>query len=197
MAASAPRAPATMRRGSLMRESLFETLVGFVVVLVAGLFLVFSLQQKSEAQPKDSYTLTAKFNRIDGISVGSDVRLAGKKVGVVSGVDIDPKTYKAVVSFTLPKTVSFGGKPQDLKIPDDSTAQILSDGLLGGAYLGLIVGGSFDYIPPGGQVEFTRGSVDLLTVLAEFAGGQNNAINAGGKTGDGSHGGDSIPEAPK
>lgn len=180
-----------------MRESLFETLVGFVVVLVAGLFLVFSLQQKSEAQPKDSYTLTAKFNRIDGIAVGSDVRLAGKKIGVISAVDIDPQTYKAVVTFTLPRKVSFGGKEQDLKIPDDTTAQILSDGLLGGAYVGLMVGGSFDYIKPGGQIEFTRGSVDLLTVLAEFAGNAGNGNSAGDKPAADKSGGSAIPEAPK
>ena len=151
-----------------MRESLFETLVGLAVVVVAGIFLVFSLQQRSEAAPRDSYMLTAKFNRVDGISTGSDVRLAGVKVGTVSNINLDPKTYKAVVSFTMKKGI---------QVPDDSTAQVLSDGLLGGSYLGIMVGGSFDYIPEGGTVEFTRGSVDLLTVLSEVAGsaaGNNN-----------------------
>lgn len=175
-----------------MRESLFETLVGLAVVLVAGFFLAFSLQQRGEASPRDSYTLTAKFNRIDGIAVGSDVRLAGKKVGVVSAIDIDPQSYKAVVSFTVPKTVAFNGKTEELKIPDDTTAQILTDGLLGGAYLGLIIGGSFDYIPPGGQVEFTRGSVDLLSVLSEFASSASN--NSGG---EGSGGAGTTEEAPR
>ena len=69
-----------------MRESLFETLVGVLVVAVAGVFLFFSLQQRSDASPRDSYTLTAKFNRVDGISAGSDVRMAGVKVGAVSGI---------------------------------------------------------------------------------------------------------------
>lgn len=176
-----------------MRESLFETLVGLVVVAVAGIFLAFSLQQRSDAQPRDSYTLTAKFNRIDGIDVGSDVRLAGKKVGVVSAVDIDPVSYKAIVSLTLPKTVAFAGKREELKIPDDTTAQIMSDGLLGGAYIGLTVGGSFDYLPAGGTIEFTRGSVDLLTVLSEFA---SSASSGGGRT-DEAGGGDSFEEAPQ
>lgn len=176
-----------------MRESLFETLVGLVVVAVAGIFLAFSLQQRSDAQPRDSYTLTAKFNRIDGIDVGSDVRLAGKKLGVVSAVDIDPTSYKAIVSLTLPKTVVFEGRQQELKIPDDTTAQIMSDGLLGGAYIGLTVGGSFDYIPPGGTVEFTRGSVDLLTVLSEFAAG----ASSGADSDDEGAGGDSFEEAPQ
>ncbi len=157
-----------------MRESLFETLIGFLVVAVAGAFLVFSLQQRSDAAPAGGYTLTAKFNKIDGISAGSDVRLAGVKVGTVTGVRLDPKTYKAVVTLTM---------PTDIQVPDDSTAQVQSDGLLGGAYVGIMVGGSFDYIPKGGTIEFTRGSVDLLTVLSEVAGsaaGNSNKSDAGG-----------------
>jgi len=157
-----------------MRESLFETLVGLAVVAVAGIFLFFSLQQRSDAAPRNSYLLTAKFNRIDGVSPGTDVRMAGVKVGTVSDVKLDPKTYKAVVSFTMDKKY---------KVPDDSTVQVISDGLLGGAYLGILVGGSFDYVPEGGTVEFTRGSVDLLTVLSEVAsnaaGGGNNETNSG------------------
>ncbi|MBI1338605.1 outer membrane lipid asymmetry maintenance protein MlaD [bacterium] len=143
-----------------MRESLFETLVGLAVVAVAAVFLVFSLQQGSSAAPSDSYSLSANFSRVDGVSQGSDVRLAGVKVGVVTKVALDPETYQAVVSFSV---------PSDVRIPDDSTAQIASDGLLGGAYLSLIVGGSFDYLEPGGRVEFTRGSLDLLSVLSQFA----------------------------
>jgi phospholipid/cholesterol/gamma-HCH transport system substrate-binding protein len=158
-----------------MRESLFETLIGFLVVAVAAIFLFFSLQQRSEAAPADSYILKAKFNRVDGISPGSDVRLAGVKVGAVKEITLDPKTYKAVVNFTMRKGV---------QVPDDSTAQVLSDGLLGGSYLGIMVGGSPDFVPQGGTVEFTRGSVDLLTVLSEFAG------SAAGNKGD-EKGGDS------
>ena len=165
-----------------MRESLFETLVGVLVVAVAGVFLFFSMQQRSDASPRDSYTLTAKFNRVDGISTGSDVRMAGVKVGAVSNIELDPKTYKALVTFAI---------KDGIQVPDDSTAQVLSDGLLGGAYLGIMVGGSFDYIPPGGQIEFTRGSVDLLTVLAEVAGGatggnsNNNSTEYSGDAGGG------------
>ncbi len=145
-----------------MRESLFETLVGLAVVAVAAVFLFFSLSQRSEAAPRDSYSLSAKFNRIDGISTGSDVRLAGVKVGAVTAIDLDPKSYKAVVKFSMRDGV---------QVPDDSTAQVVSDGLLGGAYIGIMVGGSPDYLAADGTgtVEFTRGSVDLLTVLSEVA----------------------------
>jgi len=151
-----------------MRESLFETLVGLAVVAVAGIFLFFSLQQRSEAAPRNSYMLSAKFNKVDGISAGSDVRMAGVKVGTVTDIKLDPKSYKAVVSFTMRKGI---------QVPDDSTAQVVSDGLLGGAYIGIMVGGSFDYVAEGGQIEFTRGSVDLLTVLSEVA---QSAAGGGG-----------------
>jgi phospholipid/cholesterol/gamma-HCH transport system substrate-binding protein len=161
-----------------MRESLFETLVGLAVVVVAAVFLVFSLQQRSEAAPRDSYSLNAKFNRVDGISTGSDVRMAGVKVGAVTDIKLDTKTYKAVVSFTMRNGV---------QVPDDSTVQVISDGLLGGAYLGILVGGSFDYVPEGGTVEFTRGSVDLLTVLSEVA---SSATGNNKDNGDSDIGGD-------
>ncbi len=159
-----------------MRESLFETLVGLIVVAVAGAFLFFSLQQRSSAASlSDSYVLSAKFNRIDGIATGSDVRLAGVKVGTVNKIDLDPKSYKAVVNFSMKKGVP---------IPDDTTAQIVSDGLLGGAYLGLMIGGSADYLPEDGKgiVEYTRGSVDLLTVLSEFASSAGKKDDGGGQT---------------
>jgi phospholipid/cholesterol/gamma-HCH transport system substrate-binding protein len=165
-----------------MRESLFETLVGVAVVAVATIFLVFSLQQRSDAAPRESYELHANFNRIDGISTGSDVRMAGVKVGTVSAVSLDPKSYKAAVTFTMKNGV---------QVPDDSTAQVQSDGLLGGAYIGIMVGGSFDYVPKGGTIEFTRGSVDLITVLSELAGSAANNNNGGDS------GGSDFEEAPQ
>jgi phospholipid/cholesterol/gamma-HCH transport system substrate-binding protein len=102
--------------------------------------------------------------------------MAGVKVGSVTDISLDPKSYKAVVTFTMRKGV---------QVPDDSTVQVVSDGLLGGAYLGILVGGSFDYVAEGGTVEFTRGSVDLLTVLSEVAssaagGGNNNSRDDAG-----------------
>ena len=78
-----------------MRESLFETLVGLAVVAVAGFFLVFSLSQRSDAATGDTYELIAKFDRADGVSPGTDVRVAGVKVGAVKSVSLDQKTYKA------------------------------------------------------------------------------------------------------
>lgn len=161
-----------------MRESLFESIVGLAVVAVAAVFLFFSLSQRSEAAPRDSYELTANFDRVDGIGVGSDVRVAGKKVGVVSSIDLNPNTYRAVVAFTLPNKVSYGGDTIDFRLPDDSTAQIVTDGLLGGAYVSILVGGSFDTLMPGDELQYTNSSIDLLSVLAAFAEGNGAGSGA-------------------
>jgi phospholipid/cholesterol/gamma-HCH transport system substrate-binding protein len=118
-----------------MRESLFETLVGLAVVAVAGCFLVFSLSQQSGAATGDSYALLAKFGRADGVAPGTDVRVAGVKVGTVTGVDVDPKTLRAEVKMNVRK---------DILLPVDSTAQIQSDSLLGGSYIFVLVGGDPD-----------------------------------------------------
>lgn len=153
-----------------MRESLFETLVGAAVVAVAGVFLWFAIARGGEASAgPDRYELTARFNNISGIERGADVRIAGVKAGVVKAIDGDPKLFEAVLTMSLDKK---------WLLPDDTDARISTDGLLGGAYVALEPGGSFDNIPQdgSGEVQYTRGSVDLLTLFASFASGNGGAV---------------------
>lgn len=158
-----------------MRESFFETLIGAVVVAVAGVFLWFALAHGGDAGSlsADQYQVTARFNSVSGISRGSDVRIAGVKAGVVRSIEGDPKTFEAVARLAL---------DAKWELPEDTDARISTDGLLGGAYVALEPGGSFDNIPQDGtgEIQFTRGSVDLLTLFASFAsgGGGNSASSA-------------------
>ena len=163
-----------------MRESLFETLVGLAVIVVAGFFLVFSLSQQSGASTGDNYTLLAKFGRADGVGPGTDVRIAGVKVGSVTSVDIDPKSMKALVKLNVRK---------DITLPVDSTAQIQSDSLLGGSYIHVQISGMPDNMQPGSKFEYTRGSMDILGILLEAVGG------LGGDTGGDAGGGSKTQEA--
>ncbi len=159
-----------------MRESLFETLVGLAVVLVAGFFLFFSLSQRSDAATGDSYDLIAKFDRADGVSPGTDVRIAGVKVGTVRSVKLDQATFKAEALLAIKK---------DVQIPEESAAQIQSDSLLGGSYIHIQISGMPENMQPGSKFEYTRGSMDILGILLEAVGGLG-----GGNTGDaggGSH----------
>lgn len=148
-----------------MRESIFETLVGAVVVAVAAVFLWFALAVGGDAEAGgDQYTVIARFNNVSGISRGSDVRIAGVKAGVVKSIEGDPERFEAVLTLSLDKK---------WELPDDTDARISTDGLLGGSYIGLEPGGGYDVIPQdgSGEIQYTRGSVDLLTLFASFAGG--------------------------
>ena len=78
-----------MRRGPQMRESVFETLVGFLVVGVAAVFAIFAVNNGTDGQPSSStYDVTARFNNVAGITRGADVRLAGVKIGIVKALSL-------------------------------------------------------------------------------------------------------------
>jgi phospholipid/cholesterol/gamma-HCH transport system substrate-binding protein len=142
-----------------MQNSLVETLIGAAVIAIAVLFFFFAYSSTGAA-PVSGYDVLAKFNRVDGVNIGTDVRLAGIKVGTVSRLSLDPKTYSAVATITL---------GNDVKLPDDSSVRITSEGLLGSQYLSVEPGASMDYIKPGGEIENTQGSVDLIGLLGKFA----------------------------
>lgn len=146
-----------------MRESVFETIVGLFVVAAAGAFLWFAIARGGEASTGgDRYDVLARFNNVSGISRGSDVRIAGVKKGVVKSVDFDGDRFEAVLMLAL---------DGDVELPDDSDARVSTDGLLGGAFIAVEPGGGFDVIAQdgSGEIVYTRGSVDLLTLFASFA----------------------------
>jgi len=145
-----------------MKSSALETWVGAIVLIVAGAFLAFAYS-RSEGGPGDgAYTLVAKFGRIDGITVGSDVRLAGVKIGAVASQKLDPATYLAAVELSI---------TSELEIPDDSVAKVAVDSLLGGAHIAIEPGGSEMMLAAGDEFFFTQGSVDLLGLAFRAVGG--------------------------
>ena len=109
-------------------------------------------------------SLTAKCDKVDGVKVGSDVMLAGIKVGTVTDESLDTKEYLAVLQLSL---------ASDVKLPDDSAIKIASDGLLGGKYLSIDPGGSEDYLEAGDEIRFTQGAVDLTELIGKaiYSGG--------------------------
>jgi phospholipid/cholesterol/gamma-HCH transport system substrate-binding protein len=146
-----------------------ETILGAIVVAVAAGFFAFAAAQAGQTGGGAGYELTARFQRVDGIDVGSDVRVSGVKVGVVRSVELDPETYMARLTFALDRSV---------QVLDESTARISSDGLLGGAYVAIEPTG-LDPLPPGGEIPYTQSSVDLLTLFAGFAQQQQGATQSG------------------
>ena len=141
-----------------MRKNLIETLMGAVVIAVAVIFIIFAYDT-ADLHAVDGYRVTAKFDRIDGIRSGSDVRMSGIKIGTVTGQELDPATYLAVVTISIdPK----------IKLPLDTSAAITSDGLLGDKYLSLSPGGDEEMIPVGGEIETTQGSIDLFSLVGQM-----------------------------
>ncbi len=135
-----------------------EIITGAVVLCVAAGFLAYAVSHSGRGSVS-GYPLLARFDRIDGLNVGADVRMAGVKVGAVSSARIDPKTFLAEVSFTV---------QPGIELPKDSSAEITSDGLLGGKYLSLVPGGETVMLQPGQTVTITQSAVSLEQLLGKF-----------------------------
>ena len=142
-----------------MHNDLVETLIGAIVVAVAILFVVFAYRSTGE-NAIGGYEVTANVARVDGIAVGTDVKLSGIKVGTVSALTLD-SNYLVTVHMKV---------HGDVKIPDDSSLMVTSSGLLGSSYLSISPGGSDKMLLAGGRIRNTQGSVDLMGLLARFAG---------------------------
>jgi len=147
-----------------MRNNTFETLVGAIVIAVAAGFLYFAYATTNSAS-LGGYEVSAKFQRVDGLNIGTDVRLSGIKIGSVSALNLDPKTYQATVRLNI---------RNDVKLPDDSSIMVTSTGLLGNSYLSVSPGGSDTMIAPGGVIKNTQGSVDLMSLIGRFATGSGS-----------------------
>ncbi|MBB35422.1 MAG: hypothetical protein CME88_02630 [Hirschia sp.] len=146
-----------------MRDSIFETIVGIAVIAIAGFFLMFSLRSTEKGGSGDSYELIAEFmGGVQGVNPGTDVRLKGVKVGVVTDVELNMERLVPVVTFTV---------ANGIKLDEDTIARLTSDGLLGGTHIQLSPGGSDVFLEPGDEIYYTRGNIDFGTVLSEFATG--------------------------
>jgi phospholipid/cholesterol/gamma-HCH transport system substrate-binding protein len=141
-----------------MKHSVIETVLGAVVLFVAGFFLVFSYQT-SNVGSVDGYEVTADFSGIGGLRPGDEVQISGVKVGTVKNVGLDSETYLAKVTMSIEPSV---------KLPEDTAALISSESLLGGRFLSLEPGGAEELVPPGGRIQYTQAPQNLEQLLGQF-----------------------------
>ncbi len=141
-----------------MTGNVIETVMGGVVLVVAALFLFFAYST-SQVRAVQGYEVTAQFESVTGIRDGSDVRIAGVKVGSIISETLDPKTFLADVRMSIDPAY---------KLPDDTVAEILSAGLLGDRFMALVPGGSEQTIPPGGKIKFTQSPVSLENLIGQM-----------------------------
>lgn len=148
-----------------MSHNTTEVLVGGVVLAAAIGFAVYAGQVTGFSRASDGYPLTASFRSLEGVTVGTDVRLAGVKVGAVTDVELNPETYRADTTFSV---------LDGIEIPDDSAIVISSEGLLGGNFVEIMPGGSLFYFEPGDEIEDTQGAVSLISLLVKFVAGNGD-----------------------
>jgi phospholipid/cholesterol/gamma-HCH transport system substrate-binding protein len=145
-----------------MANTTVEASIGAAVLAVAIGFAIYAAQT-ADLRVGDTYPLTANFRRADGLTVGGEVRIAGVRVGSISSMDLDPATYEARVAMAIRNGV---------EVPEDSSATISTDGLLGGAHVAIQPGGAEFALEPGDAFMFTQGAVNILDLV-------NRAITGG------------------
>ncbi len=145
-----------------MSQNTTEILVGGAVLAGALAFAIYAGQATGLSASAGGYELNASFRSLEGVGVGTDVRLAGVKIGTVTHVELNPQTYRADTRFSV---------VNGIEVPDDSAAVVASEGLLGGNFVEIVPGGSEFYFEPGDRVEDTQGAVSLISLLLKFVSG--------------------------
>lgn len=152
-----------------MSRNVIETVMGGVVLAVAVLFLVFAYSSTG-LRSVDGYEVVARFDRIDGLQTGGDVRISGVKVGTIRSQSLDPQTYLAEIRMSIDPSI---------QLPTDTVAVVASESLLGGRFLALEPGGAEEMIPPGGTIEYTQSTPGLEQLLGQVI----YSLQSGGREG--------------
>lgn len=142
-----------------MSETPTEIAVGALTLAVAAGFFLYASQTAGIGRATGDYALTASFRSAQGIDLGTDVRLAGVRVGAVTAMKLNPETFRADMEFAIDDAV---------EVPEDSSVAISSEGLLGGNFVEIIPGGSPFPLEPGMAFEDTQGALSLIGLLAQF-----------------------------
>jgi phospholipid/cholesterol/gamma-HCH transport system substrate-binding protein len=140
-----------------MQKNLVETILGAVVLLVAGGFLFF-FYRTTDIRPASGYTISAVFSQIDGLDAGTPVKVSGVKVGQVLDFSLDPQNYRAIVRMNI---------NSDVKLPKDTAAVVASAGLLDGKFMSLQPGGDDEMLAPGDVIEFTQSTPGIEQLLGQ------------------------------
>jgi len=145
-------------------RNIVETIVGALVLVVAGVFVFYAFAKSDRSAP-NGYEITARFGRVDGLRRGADVTLSGVKVGTVTAIDLDRKNYQAVVHMMVASNVD---------LPADTNAKIVSESLLGGMVVVLEPGGDKQMLRGGGEIDKTQDAISLTELIAKMMYGSVN-----------------------
>ena len=141
-----------------MKNSMLETLIGALVVAIAAIFFIFAYQTSGKGAASGGIRLTAEFDNAEGVNVGTDVRMAGVKIGTVLAMSLNPENFQAAVTMGVdPKVV----------LTEDATAKVTAEGLLGSKFISLEQGGADAKLADGGVISNTQGAVDVWSLISQ------------------------------
>lgn len=143
-----------------MRRDLVETLIGGVVLVLVALGIVVGFAS-SGVSTVDGYSIKAEFDDVSGVSVGTEVRLAGVKVGTVTDKALADDGRLAILTLSIDRAAV---------VPADSKVRILPEGLLGGSYIAIEPGGAAEDLADGAAIAFdrTQGSINVIDLLGRL-----------------------------
>lgn len=141
-----------------MNKKPVETIMGIVVIFVAAFFLYFAYQV-SDLQVVKGYDINARFLKVGGLNVGSDVRINGIKVGTVIAQNLDPEDYVADVKLSI---------SSNIQLPKDSVVSIVSDGLVGNKFIKIEPGKSKEFLQNGDTIANTKDFKTLEDMVGEI-----------------------------
>lgn len=171
----------------MMKNTTVETAIGALVILIAAGFFAFAYTTSGKGSTTGGYTLKAEFDNVAGVNTGTDVRLAGIKIGTVVGQSLNPDNYQAQVVMSIDPKV---------KLTDDTTAKVTSEGLLGANFIALDPGGSETLLADGGVITNTQGAVDIWTLISTAMFDSGKGKGGGGTDGGGDKPAESTQPAP-
>lgn len=148
-----------------MKENRSEVVMGTVVLAAAAGFLIYVMQVAGVGGLGRTYDLSASFRSIEGVSIGTEVRLAGVKIGSISNIELNPETYRGDATLAISRGV---------EIPNDSAAVVASEGILGGNFIEIVPGGALDVYAAGEEILDTQGAVSLISLLLKFVTGEGD-----------------------
>ena len=162
---------------SLFRENIGEALVGLFVVVFAAWFVFFAWGKTGGGTKDGAIHVSALFPNSTGVNIGSEVRVAGMKIGTVTDQKLDPKSFQVIMTLALDPAV---------KLPADSSAAITSEGILGATFVSMIPGGDPAPLKDGDTIADTQGAMDLMSMVGQFINksGDSKAAPADGAAAD-------------
>jgi len=140
-----------------MTYRVWEVVLGALVLVIALVFVAFAVRTTGTALTESQgYDLHASFRSAEGVRPGTEVRLAGVKIGTVTALNLDPQSFRAEITVTVNR---------GLDLPADSSIQVASEGLLGGTFIEILPGGAFENLQAGESFMDTQSAVSLVTLL--------------------------------